>query len=48
MQNQTPVTDQQITDARAAFVAAQQQHGPQHPITVAAGFAAMRLMQAKR
>ena len=45
---QTPVTEKQITDARAAFVKAQRERGPQHPETVAAGIKAMRLMQAKR
>ena len=45
---QTSATEKQITDSRAAFVKAQQERGPQHPETVAAGIKAMRLMQSKR
>ena len=45
---QTPVTEKQITDARAAFLKAQRERGPQHPETVAAGIKTMRLMQSKR
>jgi len=45
---QTSVTEKQITDARADFVKAQRERGPQHPETVAAGHKAMRLMQSRR